>query len=62
MIYRSMYKSDLAAAAGVSDSTFRRWLHEDRQVLATMGVSPRRKKLPPQVVKWICEKYVITPY
>ena len=36
---KAMYKSELARLAGVSDSTFRRYLNTRRDVLAQMGVS-----------------------
>ncbi|MBR0296397.1 MAG: hypothetical protein IJQ95_03270 [Paludibacteraceae bacterium] len=56
---KSMYKSELATAAGVSLSTFRRWLQSDRKELALLGVGPKTKMLPPSAVKYLCEKYVI---
>ncbi len=56
---KSMYKSELAEAAGTSLSTFRRWLQSDREELAKLGVGPKTKLLPPAAVKYLCEKYVI---
>ena len=56
---KAMYKSELARLAGVSDSTFRRYLNTRRDVLAQMGVSPMAKKLPPKAVKYISEDYCI---
>jgi predicted DNA-binding transcriptional regulator AlpA len=54
-----MYKSDLADAAGVSRTTFWRWLKENNSHLAKYGVKPRSKMLPPRAVKWVCDEYGI---
>lgn len=54
-----MYKSELARLAGVSDSTFRRYLNTRRDVLSQMGVSPLAKMLPPKAVKYVVEDYCI---
>jgi len=59
MTYKSMYKYELAMAAGVSTDTFRRWLISDRDVFEAMGISPKQHLLPPVAVRYICEKYVI---
>lgn len=56
---KAMLKSELAAAAGVSTDTFRRWLHSDIDYLRAQGISPKTKVLPPQVVRYLCEKYDI---
>ncbi len=58
-IYRSMYKYELAAAAGVSRTTFRRWLLADREQLEHLGCSLNCHLLNPASVKFLCEKYVI---
>ncbi|MBQ3633708.1 MAG: hypothetical protein IJQ06_06930 [Paludibacteraceae bacterium] len=59
MKYKSMYKYELANAAGVSSQTFRRWLITDRAALKAMGVTLRQKQLPPKAVRYLCEKYDI---
>ena len=56
---KAMYKSEIAAAAGVSRQTLRNWMKTDRETLAKMGVSPNAKIMPPLAVKYLCEKYVI---
>ncbi len=56
---KAMYKSELARLAGVSDSTFRRYLNTRRDVLSQMGVSPLAKMLPPKAVKYVVEDYCI---
>ena len=57
--YKSMYKYELADAAGVSSQTFRRWLITDRAALKSMGVSFKQRLLPPKAVHYLCEKYDI---
>ena len=53
---KAMLKSELAAAAGVTCDTFRRWLHSDAEYLRSQGLNPKTKILPPQVVRYLCEK------
>ena len=56
---RTMYKSELARLAGVSASTFRRYLNSRRDVLSAMGVAPRSKMLNPKAVRFVIEDYCI---
>lgn len=56
---KAMLKSELAAAAGVTCDTFRNWLRSDADYLRAQGISPKAKLLPPQVVRYLCEKYDI---
>ena len=56
---RAYLKSELARAAGVSRDTFRRWLQTDAAYLSSQGVMPDTRLLPPQVVRYLCEKYDI---
>ena len=56
---KSAYKNELAEAAGVSYTTFYRWLAGNRETLATFGVKPSAKMLPPKAVKWVCDEYGI---
>ena len=56
---KAMLKSELAAAAAVSRDTLRRWLHSDADYLRSQGLNPKAKMLPPQVVRYLCEKYDI---
>ena len=56
---KSYYKFELAEAAGVSYTTFYRWLAGNRETLATFGVKPSAKMLPPRAVDWICKQYGI---
>ena len=57
--YKAMLKSELAAAAGVSLSTFTSWLRNDQDFLSSLNISKRAKYLPPCVVRYLCEKYDI---
>lgn len=56
---KAMCKYELAAAAGVSLETFRRWLKTDKAFLEANNISPSAKILPPKVVKYLCDKYCI---
>lgn len=54
-----MYKSELAAYAGVSTGTLRRWMMPYRQQLNEMGVKPKDQLLSPKAVKFICDQLSI---
>ena len=56
---KSYTKDQLADAAGVSPETFRRWLKTDRAFLEVNHIRPTTKLFPPNVVKYLCEKYAI---
>lgn len=56
---KSAYKYELADAAGVSYTTFYRWIARNRSELEKFGVTPKTKLLPPNAVKWICNQYGI---
>ena len=56
---RSAYKYELADAAGVSRTTFWRWLKDNRAQLSRYGVKDRSRMLPPRAVDWICRQYGI---
>lgn len=58
-IMKAMLKSELASAAGVSSQTFRRWLLADTEYLCQQGIKSTTRILPPQVVRYLCEKYDI---
>ena len=53
------YKYELADAAGVSRTTFWRWMKENEEPLLQLGVKPTTKLLPPKAVEWICREYGI---
>lgn len=55
----SYSKSQLAAAAGVSLTTFRRWLKSDTAFLEANGITSTTKLFPPHVVRYLCDKYAI---
>ncbi|NCC98338.1 MAG: hypothetical protein EOL95_01365 [Bacteroidia bacterium] len=56
---KSMYKNELANAAGVSRRTFIKWLRTDSEFLQEHNCSVTDKIFPPVVVKYLIEKYVI---
>ena len=53
----SYSKSELAAMAGVSYSTFYRYLKARRALFEKLGLSIYAKKLPLRAVKDICDDY-----
>ncbi len=50
-------KSQLALEAGISPRTLTRYLHDRRDVLLEMGVSPKAQKLPPHGVSYLAHEY-----
>jgi len=56
---KTMLKSELARAAGVSYPTFNRWLTRHRDKLCAFGLAPRAQLIPASVVRWICQEYGI---
>lgn len=52
-------KTELAKLAGVSYSTFYRFLKSRRLVLESMGITLYTKKLPPHIVRYLSEEYCI---
>lgn len=56
---KAMYKSELAAYAGVCSHTLRRWLRPYQQELTELGVKPKDQILNPRAVKFICDKLSI---
>ena len=56
---KSYLKSELARAAGVSYSTFKRWLSQQSETLSQWGITPQQQLLPPVAVRWICCQYGI---
>lgn len=60
MHYKSMYKNELADAAGVTRQTFYNWTKKDQKTLRAMGVARNAKLLPPRAVQYLCERYLIS--
>lgn len=56
---KAMYKGELAAYAGVSTRTLRRWLEPYKGQLSDLGVKAENQLLNPKAVKFICEKFAI---
>ena len=54
-----MSKQQMANKAGVSINTFNRWCKPFQKDLEAMGLPPRARMLPPNVVKFIAEKFCI---
>ena len=47
-MYRAMYKSELAAVAGLSRRTFSRYVQQQQAELTKLGISPKTQLLPPR--------------
>ena len=56
---KSMLKSVLARAAGVSVKTLNRWCRPHKNQLAKMGWNPSMKLLPPKIVSFMVEEFCI---
>lgn len=60
MMKQSYSKSELAALAGVSYSTFYRFLASRRQQLARLGVSMKAQLLRGKALHYVCREYNIS--
>ena len=58
-MYRAMYKSELAEAAGVSKRTFSRYVKLQQPELDKLGISPKTQLLPPKGVELLCDNLCI---
>lgn len=56
---KAMSKQQLADAAGVSVKILMNWCEQYHDELETMGLKPNVRVLPPNVVRFIAEKYCI---
>ena len=54
-----MSKQQIAACAGVSVRTLFNWCKPYQNELAQMGMTPGMRVLPPNIVKWIAERFCI---
>lgn len=57
--YKAMFKYELANEAGVSATTFRKWLKRSEKNLLKFECIDNDNILPPGAVKFLCEKYGI---
>ena len=56
---KAMTRTQLAAYAGVSVRTLVNWCKPYHKELAQMGMTPDMRVLPPNIVKWIAERFCI---
>jgi|GEM_PF-930591 hypothetical protein len=56
---KAMTKQQIADCAGVSVRTLLNWCKPYRQELARMGMTPGMRVLPPNIVKWMAERFCI---
>lgn len=59
MYMKAMSKQQLADCAGVSVNTLMKWCRPFMNELEQMGLSPNDKVLPPNIVKFLVEKFCI---
>ena len=52
-------KSEIAAAAGVSIDTLRKWMQPFQKELEAMGLKSSNRVLPPRIVKFLADKLCI---
>ena len=53
---KAMSKQEIAAAAGISTDTLRRWLAPYQSELEQLGYQSKMRVLPPNIVLFITEK------
>jgi hypothetical protein len=56
---KSMTRQQLAQCAGISAKTLKNWMKPFEQELMAMGMPQGKGLLPPNVVRWLAEKYCI---
>lgn len=56
---KAMTKKQLACRAGVTVRTLSNWCRPYRKELEAMGLKSDMVLLPPNIVRWICEKFCI---
>ena len=56
---KAMTRTQLAAYAGVSVRTLVNWCKPYQKELAQMCMTPDMRVLPPNIVKWIAERFCI---
>ena len=56
---KAMTKQQLADRAGVTTKTLMSWCEPFMGELASMGMQPHMKVLPPHIVKFLSEKFCI---
>ena len=58
-IMKAKSLQQIADSAGVSVRTLRRWLVPHKQQLASLGLKPSMKAIPPSAVKYIAEIFCL---
>ena len=56
---KAMTKQQLADSADVTVRTLMNWCRPHREELAQLGLKKGMKVLPPNIVKWIADKFCI---
>ena len=56
---RAMTRQQIAHHAGVTVRTLSNWCKPYRKELEAQGLRPGMVVLPPNIVRWICDKFCI---
>jgi hypothetical protein len=56
---KAMTRQQIACYAGVTVKTLNNWCKPYRQELEAIGLRPGMIVLPPNIVRWICDKFCI---
>lgn len=56
---KSMTRQQIAECAGVTPRTLKNWLEPHMAELTTMGMPLGKGALPPNIVRWMSEKFSI---
>ena len=56
---KAMTRQQIACQAGVTVKTLSNWMKPYRKDLEAIGLKPGMIVLPPNIVKWIAEKFCI---
>ena len=56
---KAMTRQQIACQAGVTVKTLSKWMKPFKQELEAIGLRPGMIVLPPNIVKWIAEKFCI---
>lgn len=56
---KSKTRNELAHLAGISTRTLREWMKPHAEVLASLGMRPGTRTLPPAVVKYLVDTFGI---
>jgi hypothetical protein len=56
---KSMTRQQIAECAGVTPKTLKKWMQPYMAELTAMGMPTGKGLLPPNVIRWLADKYCI---